>query len=467
MHAAPASRPARWLPLLLLLPAGGSLVAQHEPAHPTVVEASARAAARATVADASPNAFGFPLPALDAKQRRAFMVGNSFFKQNWVTTPASTNDRDGLGPLFNARSCSACHRRDGRSAPPADDDPDRSGLLLRSGIRTTSGADAPHPVYGGQIQDAAIHGVEPEAKVTIRYRPVAGQYGDGEPFTLQSPDYAVEGRHGPLGDEVVLGPRTAPQLIGLGLLEAIPRAQLEAWADPDDRDGNGISGRLAVLDAPAAQTIGRFGWKATQPTVESQTAAAFVNDLGITSALFPHETLTAAQQDLVAYVPSEGVEIDAATLDRVVFYTRALAVPAARGRGRPDVETGRQLFARWGCADCHVPAVALGTEVFVPALAGLVIEPFTDLLLHDLGSGLADGKRDGAAGPGEWRTPPLWGIGLVPTVNGHSRYLHDGRARDLAEAVLWHGGEALAARERFRLAGAGDRAALLAFLGSL
>lgn len=418
----------------------------------------------ATVRDASNNAFGMPAPLLSPQERRAFVVGNSFFKQNWVTAPASTAERDGLGPLFNARSCSTCHFKDGRSRPPEDGEADRSGLLIRIGVPNGGHSDLPHARYGGQIQDAAILGVQPEARVAIHTHSIPGHYEDGTAYDLSEPEYElVDPAYGELGEPFVLGPRTAPQLIGLGLLEAIPAAAIEALADPDDRDGNGISGRAHHI----AGQLGRFGWKATQPTVESQAAAAFVNDMGITSRLERDETLSEAERAQISFVSGGAPEIEDSTFDRVVFYTRTLAVPAAREMTSPQVQTGRERFVAFGCASCHTPQFVTEPVAWHASYGNQTIHPFTDLLLHDMGSGLADGKRDGDASPQEWRTPPLWGIGLVPVVNGHSRYLHDGRARNLAEAILWHGGEAERAKERFRTAARADREALLAFLGSL
>lgn len=418
----------------------------------------------ATVRDASTNAFSMPAPLLSPPERRAFVVGNSFFKQNWVTAPASTADRDGLGPLFNARSCSTCHFKDGRSRPPQDGEADRSGLLIRIGVPDGENQDRPHPHYGGQIQDDAVLGIKPEARVVIRNHAIEGHYEDGTTFVLHAPEYKlVDPAYGELGAPFALGPRTAPQLIGLGLLEAIPAAAIEALADPEDRSGDGISGRAHHLGGQ----LGRFGWKATQPTVESQTAAAFVNDMGITSRLQPDEVLTATERAHVQFASGGSPEIDDATFDRVVFYTRTLAVPAAREAASPSVQAGREHFVAFGCAACHTPQFVTGPVTWHANYGEQTIHPFTDLLLHDMGSGLADGKRDGDASPQEWRTPPLWGIGLVPVVNGHSRYLHDGRARDLAEAVLWHGGEGEAAKERFRTASRPDREALLAFLRAL
>lgn len=424
----------------------------------------------ATIDDASPNAFGFPAARLSSDERRAFAVGNSFFKQNWVEAPSSTAARDGLGPFFNARSCSACHVKDGRSRPPDADEPNREGLLLRVGVRANDGPDRAHPAYGEQIGDSAVQGVAPEARVVLHVETRPGAFGDGTPYELAAPRYELADlSHGPLGDDAVLGPRVAPHLVGLGLLEAIPAESILAHADPDDRDGDGISGRAHVLgiDEHGTPRLGRLGWKATQPDVLAQTAAAFVHDMGITSSLFADEALSTEQRASLRFVSGGAPEIDARTLDRVAFYTRALAVPAPRGVERADVQQGRALFDAYGCAACHVPSFTTSASASHPAFASQTIAPYTDLLLHDLGPELADEKRDGDALPSEWRTAPLWGLGLVPVVNGHSRYLHDGRARDLCEAVLWHGGEALRSRERFRNAPRHEREALLAFLGAL
>lgn len=451
---------------VVFLVAAVGLPAQHKSMNRHAA-ADATESSGAYIEDATGNAFGYPLPLLAASERRAFAVGNAIFRANWVAAPASTKGLDGLGPLFNARSCSSCHLRDGRSRPPEAQEPDRFGLLLRIGVRDSHGPDLPHPVYGTQIQDQAIAGVLPEAKPEIEWVRTTGQYGDGEPFELLSPVYRLQQLgHGELSDGVVLGGRTAPQMIGLGLLEAIPLAALLQVADPEDRDGDGVSGRLHVLPGTGGQ-IGRFGWKATQPTVEAQTVGALVHDMGITSPLAPVEVLTDSQRELLGWRDEQVPDIDAQKLARLVFYSRTLAVPAPRDQKDPDVIRGRQLFHEYGCAACHIPEWITGPVDFHPAFGGRVITPYTDLLLHDLGEGLADQKRDGDAEPAEWRTAPLWGIGLIPVVNDHQRYLHDGRARGLAEAVLWHGGEALPARERFRLAARAQRQQLLAFLRSL
>jgi len=242
---------------------------------------------------------------------------------------------------------------------------------------------------------------------------------------------------------------------------------LRELEDPDDRDGDGVSGRVHVVRSArcSSDAAGRFGWKATQPTVLDQVAAAFVNDIGITSDVFADEALAGVQASLQEH--GDGPEIDRNKLDRVAFYTRTIAVPAARGSDEPMVRAGAQRFREFGCAACHVPSHTTSATAFHPAFSNVSFEPYTDLLLHDMGEGLADGKRDGDARPEEWRTPPLWGLGLVETVNGHERLLHDGRARGFAEAILWHGGEGERSKERFRLAPKAQREELLAFLRSI
>lgn len=217
----------------------------------------------------------------------------------------------------------------------------------------------------------------------------------------------------------------------------------------------------------ATGRVGRFGWKASQASLEDQVQAAFHGDIGITSPRFPLEQLSAAQREVVREPSGGEPEIDAAKVSRVAHYCRVLAVPAQRTPEDPQVNLGREVFARAGCAACHVPELRTGNGSPIEALRGVAFRPYSDLLLHDMGEGLADGRRDGDASGREWRTPPLWGIGLVPTVNGHSRYLHDGRARSLEEAVLWHGGEAQRSRDAFMAMEPAERAALLAFLGSL
>ncbi|MEO0478911.1 MAG: di-heme oxidoredictase family protein [Planctomycetota bacterium] len=432
----------------------------------------------ATVRDVTPDAFSYPAKVLDRKQRRAFVVGNALFKDNWVAAPGSAEGRDGLGPLFNARSCSACHFKDGRGCPPEAGEWTGNGVavtgfLLRLGVQA-DGPDAPHPVYGGQLQDRSTNPGEAEARFRVVVDEIEGQYEDGEPYSLLFPGYEFdEASHGDLQDDgVLLGPRVAPQVIGLGLLQAIPVESLEALADPEDEDGDGISGRIhwVRVNGEGGEELrvpGRFGWKATQPTVRHQSAGALNGDMGLTTSLHPAENHTAAQLPDLDYHSGGAPEVDDKKLDRIAFYSETLAVPAQRNPEDPLVLRGEVLFEEIGCAQCHTPIQRTGDEACVEAFENVAFRPYTDMLLHDMGPELADEKTDGDASPVEWRTPPLWGIGLFETVNGHSRYLHDGRARDLAEAVLWHGGEGEASKERFRALSKSQRADLLEFLRSL
>lgn len=427
-------------------------------------DGSARLGGPATVEVDGPTAFSLPMPGLSREDRRAFSVGNALFRDNWVVAPASAEGRDGLGPLFAASSCSACHQDDGRGVPPTEGAGVGRGWIVLLSPDDRDGE--PHPVYGPQLQDQAIPGVRPEARVVVRPQPTAGRYPDGTAFVLERWELAIEDpAYGPLGP-VRTSLRVGPQVIGGGLIEAVDDANILAREDPGDRDGDGISGRAHRVGG-AAGRVGRFGWKATQASLEDQVQAAFHGDVGITSPRFPDEQLSVPQQDRVREPSGGSPEIDAAKVARVAHYCRVLAVPAQRSPADPQVIRGREAFARAGCTACHVPELRTGTGSPIEALRGVAFRPYTDLLLHDMGDGLADGRRDGDASGREWRTPPLWGIGLVPTVNGHSRYLHDGRARSLEEAVLWHGGEARRSRDAFMAMESAERAALLAFLGSL
>ena len=415
------------------------------------------------------NAFELSARNLDTPLRRAFEVGDSFFNQNWVTAPASTKARDGLGPTMNARSCSSCHSHDGRGRPPEHPDDPARGLLLRLSV---PGPDGPvdEPVYGGQLQDRSTLDVPIEGRIKIVYEEVAGTYPDGTRFNLRQPVYNIEDpQFGPIHPEVMMSPRVAPANIGMGLLEAIPGEAILGLADPEDADADGISGRANyVWDVRNDKlTLGRFGWKANQPTVEQQVAGAFLGDIGITSGLFLEENCPASQS-VCAQAPNGGVpEISDSRLEKVTIYTQTLAVPAMRNAEDKEVKQGARLFVQSQCSVCHTPRHETGDTHPLEPLRGQVIYPYTDLLLHDMGEGLADNRPDGLATGTEWRTPPLWGIGLVETVNGHTMFLHDGRARSLEEAILWHDGEASGSRDKFMGLSLEERNALIKFLGSL
>lgn len=431
---------------------------------------------QATVFDTTPNAFSQPVPGLERAQELLFFVGNSFFNQNWVTAPASTTARDGLGPFFNARSCASCHFKDGRGRAPNFDGETPTGFLLRLSVPGTDfyGEPLPEPNYGGQLQDQAIANFAAEAAVSIAYEDVVFTFPDGETAMLRQPVYEFSSlAYGELHPETQFSPRVANQMVGMGLLEAVPEETLLTLADPNDLDGDGISGRPNyVWDAYNHEmVIGRFGWKANQPTVLQQVAGAFLGDIGITTPLFMLENCPEIVADCATAAnggaPGGGPEIEADDFLKVVLYSSSLAVPARRDWEAPQVLQGKMLFNEIGCAACHTPLLETGIHPTIPALSQQTIRPYTDLLLHDMGEGLADGRPDFQATGNEWRTPPLWGIGLIETVNGHTNFLHDGRARNLLEAILWHGGEAAKSRDNFANLTPSEREALLRFLNSL
>lgn len=429
----------------------------------------------ATVFDTSRMAFAQALPTLTGDLEDQFFAGNAIFNRAWVMAPASVADFDGLGPLFNANNCSACHFKDGRGRPPLTPDEPFSSMLIRLSVpgSDAEGAPLPEAHYGNQLQDNGVLGVQAEARPHVSYREQSGSFADGEPYSLRFPTYTFsELAYGPLAGDVQLSPRVAPAVFGLGLLTALADATIEALADPDDRDHDGISGRVnRVWDVRrGARVLGRFGWKANQPTIEQQSAGAFQGDMGITSSLFLAQPCTSAASDCLAAPSgaSEGAgELADRLLTSVVDYMHTLAVPARRNLDDPLVKRGKALFRRAGCEGCHVPRLETGELAGFPELSGQTIRPYTDLLLHDMGPELADGRPDFDASGSEWRTPPLWGIGLVKTVNQHTFFLHDGRARSLLEAVLFHGGEAAAARDRVLAFSRDERAALVAFMESL
>jgi CxxC motif-containing protein (DUF1111 family) len=328
----------------------------------------------------------------------------------------------------------------------------------------------PDPVYGGQIAGQAVPGVHPEADIVATYAELPGQFGDGETFSLRRPTYSVTNLgYGPLAANALLSPRAAPVMVGLGLLEAVPESELRAIAKRQALEGNGVQGRLnSVWDvAVGKMAVGRFGWKAEQPSVFQQTAGAFNEDMGLTTPLLPQESYTNNQATICeTKSPASQPDVSAKILHDVVLYSRTLAVPARRGVTDPIVLRGQKLFQQIGCAVCHSPTLHTGNSD-IPQLAHQTIQPYTDLLLHEMGDGLSDHRPVFDATGNDWRTPPLWGIGLVSRVNGHTFFLHDGRARNLTEAILWHGGEAQTARENFRNMSKSDRDALMAFLNSL
>ena len=469
----------RWrTPLALTLALAGVSAAWLALATPATIDPSEeKPGGDTTVFEVGLNAFSFPAANLDEDSRTAFAIGNSFFRRNWVEAPSSTSARDGLGPHFIARSCGGCHTQDGRGAPPnnfknglAAEQP--IALLFRLSVIGPDGKPFPEPTYGEQFTNSAAQGVKPEGKVRIRYTEQPGQFADGSHYRLRQPRYSFNTLgYGPMDPHTLVSPRIAPQMPGVGLIDAIAEADILANAQQQSPRSDTIKGMVNQVFDPFAgkPVIGRFGWKANTGSLAHQSAAAFNGDIGITSEHFAHEDCRPKQKDCASAARGgarSSPEIDNATLAKVIQYQATLAVPARRNFDQVDVRRGQALFAQAACAVCHRPSYTTGASPF-PALSGQKITPYTDLLLHDMGKGLADNRPDGLANGQQWRTPPLWGIGLVPDVNDHSFLLHDGRARNTLEAILWHGGEAEASRQQVLKMPKTDRDALVKFVNSL
>ncbi len=406
----------------------------------------------ATIFDRSESAFTHPMPTLDAEQLDFHNLGRGPFRFTW--TPPQ------LGPLFNHASCVGCHVNNGRGLPELQRGVFGSPALIRislpdgSGEPEVPGGPVPVPGFGLQLQDHATFDL-PEVSVTLNWIEIEDFLADGTVVMRRRPELAIARPNGdPFPTGVLTSLREAPALVGVGLLEAIPEASLLERADPDDADGDGISGRANYAWDEEAQTtrIGRFGRKATVPRVALQIAGAFIADMGLTNLIFPDD---------------DGItrDVNDDMLKNVVFHVSTLGVPAAAERDSV-AERGRVVFHEFGCISCHVPDQQTGDHE-IRQLANQTIHPYTDLLLHDMGEELADNRPDFLATGSEWRTAALWGLGLAPIVQPGVGYLHDGRARTLTEAILWHGGEAISRREAFRNASQGDRDALLAFLATL
>ncbi len=436
------------------------------------------------------HSFSHPSSNLGFEQGLDFKVGNGVFKKIWVSSPSSTTASDGLGPLYNARSCLRCHTNNGRGQPPTEGFQQTRAvpLFLRISIPPQTQAEKillsqhrlgfiPEPTYGSQLQGFSTQGVNAEGLLNVSYTEIPQPLSEGQIISLRQPHYTVSNLgYGDLHAETQYSPRIAPPMIGLGLLEAIDAQDLLQLADPEDRDSDGISGRVnKVWDIKTQSvTIGRFGWKAGTPTLEQQNNAALNGDLGIGSWMYPNPygDCTTQQVECINQPHGNtslqgGLEASRTMTDLLLYYTRHLAVPMRRSAGARRALTGKQLFYKTGCIGCHTPKYTTKSDAAVPELANQLIWPYTDFLLHDMGEGLADNRPEFSANGREWRTPPLWGIGLTEIVSGHRSFLHDGRARSLLEAILWHGGEAEAAKARVVKMSAKERNDLIYFLETL
>ena len=378
-----------------------------------------------TVAPPDGDVFDAPVEGLTGAELAAFARGDEEFGRQF-------SPNTGLGPIFNDVACATCHSGDGRGQ--------LRNALFRIGD-ASNGFDA--AIGGPQIQDKAITGAQPEQIPTDR------------PVSVRLP----------------------PPVFGAGLIEAIPEVAILANADPLDADGDGISGRPNFVTAasfvPATEPgagpglrLGRFGRKAQNPVLLQQAVGAYLEDMGITSPFLPTENrnpLSGVPVEAVDRVPDP--EVLESTVQAVTHYMRALAPPAPAPDNDMRVE-GRQLFTQSQCAKCHVPSFQTGSSP-LSALTNKTVTLYSDLLLHDMGPGLADNRPDGQASGREWRTTPLWGLRLMRRfLDGHALLMHDGRAKTIEEAILLHGGEALGARNAFAALTAAQKAALLEFVGS-
>lgn len=446
------------------------------------------------------NAFSHPSAALTLEEKLDFKIGQAVFEKIWVSSPSSTTASDGLGPLYNARSCARCHVNNGRGHAPENKlEPSifrpislfvrlsiPPNLQQRKSINEGSMPFVPEPTYGAQLQGFSNPGGQAEGQLKVRYETKLVSLNGGQVVTLYAPSYEVVTLgYGPMHPKTMISPRVAPPMIGLGLLDNISSHDLEALADPNDVDKNGISGRTRrVLNRKTGNIeVGRFGWKGGAPTLEQQNAAALFHDIGIGSALFsePWGDCTAVQQDCRAAphgntARHEGLEASKKLTQLLLDYTQHLSVPARLERNESnnlDIRAGQKIFHQIGCADCHRPSFVTRNNALHPTLSEQKIWPYTDLLLHDMGPGLADNRPEGNATGREWRTAPLWGLGFAPEQNldkqtkQNKSYLHDGRANNLIEAILWHGGEALASAESVKQLLPLQRQQLLDFLESL
>ena len=422
-----------------------------------------------SVRTTSNNAFGKEIPGLAFEEKIAFGLGNSLFTSPWISV-GSTTAIDGLGPTFNARSCVGCHVKDGRGRPHTNGQVS-NGFLMRLSIdgQGSNGEPIGHPSYGKQIQDQANIGVPYEAKINVSHQTINGTYPDGTPYELLKPTYTIIDKQFGALDNVYMSPRVGQQVIGLGLIDALSEESILANADEFDADNDGISGRANYVwnEIRNSTSIGKFGWKANQPSLRQQVADAFVGDMGLTSSIFGNQNCPPGQDDCNNY-PNGGIpEVIDSQLDDVVFYQSALAVPKRRKFMEQNVLEGKVLFNESDCVKCHAKNFTTGTSSENSHVEGIVIHPFSDFLLHDMGEALADNRPDFLANGNEWRTQALWGIGLIATVNNHTNLLHDGRARNIEEAILWHGGEAENSKQKFMNLSENDRNKVLEYINSL
>lgn len=428
--------------------------------------------AAGTTFDVSVNAFNNAIPGLNFEENTNFVIGNSLNRNNWVTAPASTTGRDGLGPLYNAASCAGCHALDGRGRPPLTPNEGLSSMVIRLSILGIGlqGEPVPVPDYGDQLNTKGIQNVPGEGDVTVNYKAIEEAFPDGEKYNLRSPIYEfINLAYGSFPSGVMFSPRIAPRITGPGILDGISEMDILSYEDPFDANKDGISGKANMVwdEFKKQKVVGRVGWKANQPNVKHQVAHALLGDMGITSSMFSEENLWGMQIGQFINLPTGGKpEISDTSFFQMVYYASALAMPARRDYKDETVLKGKTLFAKTGCVKCHRAQYITANNKEVPQLSNQTIYPYSDLLLHDMGEELSDNRPDNEATGKEWRTAPLWGLGLSK-VKGEYYLLHDGRARSIQEAILWHYGEALDVKKNYMKLDKTQRAALNKFVESL
>jgi len=432
------------------------------------------------------NTYSNPISGIKLEDKLDFKIGESVFQKFWVPSPSSTTASDGLGPLYNTRSCNNCHINNGRGHAPEAGISGASvpSFLIRFGRayeELSPVADFIYPKigdrhYGSQFQGHSVQGIQPEGDYYLSYDLHIETLADGTEVELRKPKlHWTALNYGNLEDSTGISLLVAPALVGMGLLDNIPGATIAANADPDDKNKDGISGRINwIPDGINGKTIGRFGYKASTPSVSFQNQLAFNTDLGLSTPMHsaPSGDCTALQKECMASPNGnsehlDNLEVDKQQSDLVDLFVSLSSPPAMRNLGDSTFREGKTIFDNGGCASCHIPKMETGEHARFEALENRTFYPFTDMLLHDMGPELASGFPSFSATPSEWRTAPLWGIGLSHKVSGRQGFLHDGRARTIEEAILWHGGEAKQSQQYYKQLNKEHRQKLIYFLESL
>lgn len=420
----------------------------------------------ATVFSISPEAYTYSPLDLTNQESDMHLQGDLAFDQTYVSQPAI--HAGGLGPIFNQNSCVNCHIRNGRGNTPLFDGDPNSGLLLRISVPGfgTHFETVSVPNFGNQLQTKALYGVQPEGKIKVLYEQIVEKFDDGETVILQKPTFSIFDSYIPLPKNIQISPRLTPPVFGLGLVDAISEATILVNADEFDNNNDGISGRANYVWDVQNQIfkIGKFGLKASSFSLLHQTANAFQQDMGVTTTMFSNESCEAQSNCKQSW--NDIPDLDDKTLEITMFYTKTLAVPARRDTKNVAIRSGKDLFEAIDCAKCHTPKQQTGASD-IKSLSFQTIFPYSDFLLHDMGNQLADNRPDLLASGSEWKTPPLWGIGLAKVVNYRAQFLHDGRAKTILEAILWHGGEAEISKNKFKKLTSNEREDLLRFINSL